>query len=97
MDFPHGPVVKNVPANTGGRGSGKTPQVAEQLSPCAQLRSLCATTWNCNCGSHVPQPLKPTCPRTCALQQEKPPQLEKAHELQQRPSTAINKQTEGSV
>ena len=101
MDFPRGPVVKNLPASTGGHGfklwSGKIPQAAEQLS-------LCTRAWNCNYRTHVPQLLKPTCPRTCALQQEKPPHLEKAHlpqpekahEPQQRPSIAINKQTEGS-
>ena len=37
--FPGGTVVKNPPANAGGRGfepwSGKIPHAVEQLSPCA--------------------------------------------------------------
>ena len=50
--------------------SKKIPHAKEQLSPCApQLLSLCSRV-------QVPHLLKPVCPRTHALQQEKPLQWE---------------------
>ena len=51
-----------------------TPHDAEQLSPVVQLLRLCSR-------ARVLQLLKPTCPRACVPQQEKPPQWE-AHALQ---------------
>ena len=96
-DFPGHPVVRSPPANAehtssvpGLEGFHRPGEAAEPM----------------HCGTHEPQLLKPTHPRACAPQQEKPrseepstttrayphsPQLERAHALQQRPSTAKNK------
>ena len=80
--FPGGPVVKNLPAGTGDKGSipglGKIPHVTGQLS-------LCATTTEPvlrNKRSHHKE--KPA-PRLKSSSRS--PQLEKAHVQQQRPST----------
>ena len=87
-------VVKIPPTNAG--DTGLIPGPARfQLSPCVTTAE-----------PQVPQLLKPAHPRTCVLQQEKPPQrkaqapelesslhapqLEKAHVQQQRPSAVKN-------
>jgi len=65
--------VKNLPANAGDMGStldpgeSHMPRSSEANMP--QLLSLCSRTREL-------QILKPTYPRACALQQEKPPQQE---------------------
>ena len=70
--FPGGSVVKTLRASAGDvvlipdPGRSHMPQVP-------QLLSLCSRAWE-------PQLLTSTCPRVCALQQEKPSQLE-AHAL----------------
>ena len=53
-DFLRGPMVKNLPCNSGdvgsipGQGTG-TPHVAEQLGPVLQLKSLYAATQDPMC------------------------------------------------
>ena len=85
----------------------KTPHGAEQLSPHNPNYWACALEPASNYWVHVPQLRKPKCPRTCALQQEKPPkeeapilqlgsshyppQLEKAHAQKWRPRAVKNK------
>ena len=67
--FPGGSMVKNLPAN-GDVGSTSAPRRSHTLwgneghSP--QLLGLCSRAWESKL-------LKPVCPRTCALQQEKSP------------------------
>ena len=68
-DFPGGPVVKNMPANTGDMSSvpglgTKIPHATEQLRPCTTTSEPMMLL------------LKPTCPRICAPQHKKPPQGE---------------------
>ena len=77
-DFPGGAVVKNPPANAGrGHGfepwSGKIPQAAEQLSPCATTTEpVSHNDWSLhtlepayhNYWAHVLQLLKPACLKT---------------------------------
>ena len=77
-DFPGGAVVKNTPANAGrGHGfepwSGKIPQAAEQLSPCATTTEpVSHNDWSLhtlepayhNYWAHVLQLLKPACLKT---------------------------------
>ena len=58
INFPGGPVVKNLPANAGDWAIPKTPHGTEQLVP--QLLSTGAAT------------IEARTPRTCALEQEKP-------------------------
>ena len=62
--------------------SWRIPPAVEQLSPCA-------TTSEPVLQSPEPQPRKPTGPRACALQQEKPPQWE-AHTSQRERSPRGN-------
>ena len=59
LGFPSGPVVKSLPANTGDMG------LILSLGRFHMLQGNRA---------HSPQLLKSVCPRTHALQQEKPPQ-----------------------
>ena len=56
-DFPGGAVVKDLPTNAGDKGSIPSPGRSHML-------------WSNQ--AHVPQRLKPVCPRAYALQQEKP-------------------------
>ena len=71
LGFPGGSVVKNPPANAADTDS--IPGLGRSHVPCSnwacapRLLSLCFEAWE-------PQLLKPTCPRACALQQEKSPQ-----------------------
>ena len=71
--FPGGPVVKNLPASTGDKGSipemGRFHKPQSNQAHAAQLLSLCSQV-------REPQPWKPACPRAGALQQEKCPQRE---------------------
>ena len=59
LDVPGGPVVRNMPARAGNMDLTPDPKRSHVL-------------WGHQ--AHVPQLLKPTYPRTCAPQQEKPPQ-----------------------
>ena len=71
--FAGGSVIKKTPANAvytvsiPGPGISCMPQSNQTCA--SQLLNLCSR-------AHVPQLLKPTGPRACALQQEKPPQWE---------------------
>ena len=66
--FPGGSVVKNLSANAGDKVL--TPDPGRSHMPrVPQLLSLCSRAWEL-------QLLKSTCPRVCALQQEKPLKLE---------------------
>ena len=57
--------------------SGRIPQATEQLSSCpTTAEPVLLEPRNHNYPVHVPQLLKATCPRSCALQQEKPPRWE---------------------
>ena len=77
-NFPGGPVVKNLPANTGDLGfdslSRKIPHALGQLSPCV------ATT-------------EAQAPIACALQQEKPPQWEVHASNKEWPSLATTRKS----
>ena len=62
--------------------------IQEDPTYCRATKPMHPNYWTCapepgshNYWTHVPQLLKPTCPRACGLQQEKPPQWE-AHALQ---------------
>ena len=51
----------------------------EDPTSCGAIKPICHNYWACalepgshNYGAHVPQLLKPTHPKACALQQEKP-------------------------
>ena len=61
LNFLGGPVVKNLPANTGYTGSIPSPGKSHLL-------------WGNQ--AFAPQLLKPVCPEACALQREKPLQWE---------------------
>ena len=72
---PDGSVVKNHPANAGdtglipGPGRSHIPRRSQAHALLLTKPSLLTGALeprNCNCGAHVPQPLKPTCPRACA-------------------------------
>ena len=80
MGFPGGSVIKNLAANTGATGSTPGPgrsHMSRSNRACEpQLLSLCSRAGEPLLLSHVPQLLKPECPRACALKQEKPPQRE---------------------
>ena len=64
MDFPGGPVVKNLPANAGDTGSisgqGRSHMLWSNQACAPQLLSPCTLTTGA------------ITPRACALQQEKP-------------------------
>ena len=64
MDFPRGPVVKNLPANAG------------DTSFILGMRRFRMPQGN---WARTPQALKPTHPRACALQQEKHHNEKPAH------------------
>ena len=71
LDFPCGPVARNLLVNAGDTGSnpwsGKTPHASGQLSPCVRTTEVCV-------------------PRTCALQQEKALQREACTQLESTPT-----------
>ena len=89
---------------------GKIPQDLPWEVRGPQLLSLGSRAGSCNHWAHVPQLLKPVCPRACALKPENPleweayalqiessppvPQLEKKPQQQQRPTQQSQKRTQ---
>ena len=76
--------------------SRKISHITEQLSPmCHSFWAYALEPGSHNCWAHVKQLLKPSCPRACALQQEKPLQWEAgAPQLESSPcSLQLEKKT----
>ena len=68
--FPNGSVVKNLPDNAGNMGSIPDPgrsHMPRATKPMCRNYRVCALEPGASS-------TEPTCPRACALQQEKPPQ-----------------------
>ena len=83
-------VVKNPPANAGDEfdpWSRKIPHAMKQLNPCVPTTEpVCALEpMSHNYWALKLQLLKPTWPRACAPQQEKPPQGEACAQLEESP------------
>ena len=84
-DFPGGPVVKNPPSNAGDAGlipgqGTKIPHAMGQLSLCATLLSLCASTREPVCHKTT----EPTHSGTHAQQLQRPCALEATHHTYRR-------------
>ena len=90
-DFPGGTVVKNPPANAGDTGSspglGRSYMLWSHEAHEPQLLSL--RVWSPCSATREATAMRS--PRTAAKRRPRSPQLEKAHEQQQRPNTAKNK------
>ena len=95
--FPDGSVVNNHPAKSGDTGLIPGPGRAHiplrnpahaLLLTKPSLLSCVLEPRNYNCRAHVPQLLKPTCPRACAAQEE--PLQGKAHAPQLENSPACH-------
>lgn len=73
-------VLKNLPANAGDASSvpglGKIPHAMGAAKPRHHNSWAYAQTMSHNSWAHVPQLLKPVCPKASSLQQEKPLQWE---------------------
>ena len=76
--FPGGAVVENLPANAGDTGSspglGRSHMPWSNLPRAPQLLSLCSRAGEPQLLSPHAATTEARMPRTCALQQEKPPQ-----------------------
>ena len=71
MGFPGGSVVKNLPANVGDTGLipglGRSRMQWSHEAHVPQLLNLRSRVWELQLLAHMPQILKPSCPRVCAL------------------------------
>jgi len=79
-DIPGGLVAESTPTSVGNMGSIPAPggfhNAIGELSLCTNYWDCGLWPSNCNCGAHVPQLLKPGCPKASIPQREKPLQWE---------------------